>query len=247
MPNRQMPEQRDKQSWMYLQSSFQKQQQHVGDHDTNNGADDLAREQSCSAQQEEVEQQKEPKKHGRKTQSFGSENNIHSYSLFTPTNNQKSVSGSLLSKDFVSEIHEELRQRRRHFGSFHPKVAESLSSLGLYFHHIVQDTTESLRCHNEAYRILNERAKYVDVLEHATINNSLREELLISMAIVKTDIGSVHRTCNDFRMAFDCYNEALRVFRLGNAPTYHPALQSALRGLDKLEPYSKDSAPKSVT
>mmetsp|Transcript_5108 Transcript_5108/g.6935 ORF Transcript_5108/g.6935 Transcript_5108/m.6935 type:complete len:248 (+) Transcript_5108:64-807(+) len=246
MSNSQMPAQRDKQSWMYLQSSFQKQQQHIGDHDSNNGADDLAREQSCSAQQEEVEQQKEPKKHVHNTQGFGSENNIHSYTIFAVTSNEKSVSGSLLSKDFVSEIHEELRQRRRRFGSFHPKVAESLSSLGLYFHHIMQDTTESLRCHNEAYRVLNERAKYEDVMEHATINKPLREELLISMAIVKTDIGSVHRTCNDFRMAFDCYNEALRIFRLGNAPSYHPALQSALRGLDKLEPYSKDSTPKSV-
>ena len=155
---------------------------------------------------------------------------------------------SLLGRNFVAERHEELRMRRITYGPFHQKVAESLTSLGLYYHHVIQDQNEALRYHNEALRVLRVRQKEIrersqmiyredkstmsvasSIGGESTVNASNIASVARAMATVLTDIGNVYRICNRPEEALLSYEEAMTIFVDNDVSKSYPGMQATMR------------------
>lgn len=97
------------------------------------------------------------------------------------------------------------------FGQSDPKVAEHLNSLGLRHYHGRSDYVSALRCHREAYEILDWNK--CNALLFDREDDSRR--FAVDMALTQSDIGNLLRETNDFIGAADAYRDCLNLFLEG--------------------------------
>uniref|UniRef100_A0A7S1Z6L2 Kinesin light chain n=1 Tax=Trieres chinensis TaxID=1514140 RepID=A0A7S1Z6L2_TRICV len=126
----------------------------------------------------------------------------------------------MLSPDsFVGTQKEALVECRRLHGNDHPKVAELLSVLGLFYHHVVHDFESALVHHEEALVVLRSQPG---------------DSHKVEVAVTLTDIGNVYRSMGDHPRALSSYEEAIAAFTATSTNENHPSLQAANRGISML-------------
>ena len=126
-------------------------------------------------------------------------------------NQYKSASGTFHS--FIKMREHEVEKRCLKFGSLHPLVAESLTSLGLAYHHVTNEHEKALNCHLAAAHIL-----YTHGVES--------DKKKIAIAVTKTDIGNVLWALGEHEKASLSFTEALSILRSANLGSNHPRVIS---------------------
>jgi hypothetical protein len=105
----------------------------------------------------------------------------------------------------------ELMDRRNSLGSSHMGVAETLNIMGLTHHHMTNNQTEALRCHQEALQILKMQ-RGGDIPDYYS-------------ALTQCDIGNIHWKIGNYLEAGIAYTEAMILFERTKTKKANPGLQ----------------------
>mmetsp|Transcript_17979 Transcript_17979/g.25352 ORF Transcript_17979/g.25352 Transcript_17979/m.25352 type:complete len:224 (-) Transcript_17979:6544-7215(-) len=116
----------------------------------------------------------------------------------------------------------ELHAARMIYGDDHPKLAETLTTLGLLHQHMLRNHDKALMYHCEALRILSKESPKE---EH---------DRVIAMAVALTDVAQIHEARSDNERALYTYREALGLLRSINLAESDPRIFSAKQGIDRL-------------
>mmetsp|Transcript_38668 Transcript_38668/g.78871 ORF Transcript_38668/g.78871 Transcript_38668/m.78871 type:complete len:161 (-) Transcript_38668:253-735(-) len=130
-------------------------------------------------------------------------------------------------RDMMSLHNDALEDARNRHGDDHPKVAEALTTIGLFHHHVSKEYEKALLFFNEALMVLRKSHK--------------EEEHAINAAITMTDIGCVHQARGDKTSALLFFNAAISIFSYSGTSEYHPSYQTARRAVALLDPYLQES------
>eukprot|EP00957_Ditylum_brightwellii_P187520 14280658-Ditylum_brightwellii.AAC.1 len=119
-------------------------------------------------------------------------------------------------ENFIQHQKEEINNTRNRLGTSHPEVARSLSTLALYFYHVIRNLDEALNALTQALEIFKVQPEHTCDLE---------------LAVTIVDIGDIYRAMGNHEKAVFKYKEALKIFRENDISESHPAVCGATRGV----------------
>ena len=108
----------------------------------------------------------------------------------------------------LTKLEKELRERKKNFGINHFSVAETLNSIGLVCHHMMNDHETAIQMHDEAKRILE--------MQEQTQQN------LFDLAITIGDLGNCYWKKGDYTSAKNQYMQSMQFFENCQISETHP-------------------------
>jgi hypothetical protein len=123
------------------------------------------------------------------------------------------------SQSLIENLTNELSTRKHLYGANHPCVAESLNSIALVHHHMLNNSQQALMYHLQALDILIS-AYQIDMKDLDT------ERLSLCLAVTMSDVGNTHWALGDFYKAEANFIDALSLLRRENFSEAHPRAYS---------------------
>eukprot|EP00979_Chaetoceros_neogracilis_P017995 scaffold10547_cov268-Chaetoceros_neogracile.AAC.4 len=115
----------------------------------------------------------------------------------------------------IEELTIEKRTREITYGFNHPFLAESLNSLALVYHHMVKDSKQALKYHEQALNVLM-AAREVGIADMD------KREVTILLAVTTSDIANVHWALHHHKVAKETFFHALALLEEEHIPQSHP-------------------------
>ena len=138
--------------------------------------------------------------------------------------------------DLIENLTAEIRTRERMFGINHPCLAESLNSLALVYHHMLNESKLALRYHQQALKVLT-------IAREEGTSDIDREELTIRLAVTTSDIANAHWALHNDKAAKDTFVRALALLEEEKIPENHPRAYAIRNRLSALYRHSAELEP----
>ena len=121
-----------------------------------------------------------------------------------------------------------LEECKHNLGDFHPQVADVLTSIGLFHHHITGSQEHALRSYRLAMEVYqhnrDERREYQDGYKSEYTTD-------VKMGITLTDIGNAYESMENYVEATENYEKALEIYRYHGMEEDHPRALATSRCL----------------
>jgi len=135
--------------------------------------------------------------------------------------------------DLIENLTVEIRSRERIYGLNHPYLAESLNSLALVYHHMLNNSKLALRYHQQALKVLT-------IAREEGSSDIDREELTIRLAVTTSDIANAHWALHNDKAAKDTFVRALALLEEEKIPENHPRAYAIINRLSALHRHSTE-------
>jgi len=122
------------------------------------------------------------------------------------------------------------------FGINHPCLAESLNSLALVYHHMLNESKLALRYHQQALKVLT-------IAREEGTSDIDREELTVRLAVTTSDIANAHWALHNDKAAKDTFVRALALLEEEKIPENHPRAYAIRNRLSALYRHSAELEP----
>jgi len=138
--------------------------------------------------------------------------------------------------DLIENLTVEIQSRERMYGLNHPCLAESLNSLALVYHHMLNNSKLALRYHQQALKVLT-------IAREESRSDIDREELTIRLAVTTSDIANAHWALHNYKAAEDTFVGALTLLEEEKIPGNHPRAYAIINRLNALYRHSAELEP----
>jgi len=118
-------------------------------------------------------------------------------------------------ENLIDKLTIEIQTHKIMHGEVHPSVAESLNSLALVYHHMLNDSAQALEYHQQALNVLT-------TVRTRGTSHIGEKDLAIKIAVTTSDIANAQWALSHHEDAEQTFADALDLLEQENIPKSHP-------------------------
>lgn len=139
-------------------------------------------------------------------------------------------------ENLIDKLTLEIQTHKIMYGAVHPSVAESLNSLALVYHHMLNDSAQALEYHQQALSVLT-------TVRTTGTSHIEEKDLAIKIAVTTSDIANAQWALSHHEDAEQTFADALNLLEQENIPKSHPRSYAIRNRLCALYRHSDELHP----